>query len=103
MQRPPENFFQSLFDFSFSTFIAEKVIPILYILALIGIALFALGIIVSGFTAGVGQGLLALIIVAPLTVAFSVIYVRVVLEFLIVVFRIADNVRDIADQARSGR
>jgi len=100
-------FFAALFDFSFRSFVTEKIIPVLYALWLIAVALFALGVVVAGFEAGSGPdgnpalGILALLIGAPLILLFGAIYGRVVLEAVIVLFRIADYTKVIADQGRT--
>jgi len=39
---PRKGFFEALFDFSFSEFITARLIRLLYVLALIGLALFAI-------------------------------------------------------------
>lgn len=101
MLQDPPSFFQSLFDFSFSSFIAERIIPVLYVLSVIVLGLISLFIIVGGFAKGIESGLLTLIIVAPLYFLISVVYVRVILELLLVIFRIADHVEEIAAQGRT--
>ncbi len=93
-------FFQALFDFSFRSFVTEKIIPVLYVLWLIVLALAALSLVVAGFNQGAAQGIVALVIGAPLTIVIGAIYGRVLLEVLIVVFRIADYTKEIADQGR---
>ena len=50
-------FSQKIFDFSFTEFVTPSVIKVLYILALIGISLYCLISIISGFAAGFGYGL----------------------------------------------
>lgn len=103
MLRDQSNFLQILLDLSFSSFITEKIIPAIYVLSVLALALIALFFIAEGFTLGVAEGILILIIVAPLFFIVGVVYVRVTLEFLIVVFRIADHVREIAEQGRRGQ
>ena len=100
MRQDTPGFFESLFDFSFSSSITEKVVPVLYVLSVVLLGLVSLFIIVGGFAQGVAEGILVLIIVAPLYFIISVVYVRVMLEFLIVVFQIADHVKEIAQQGR---
>jgi uncharacterized membrane protein len=92
-------FFGALFDFSFSNFITTKLIKVLYILSIILAGLFALAILGAGVAQGAGAGLFALII-APVLFLFYVIIARVWMELIIVVFRIAENTRDIANQGR---
>ncbi len=95
-----KGFFGALLDFSFTEFITTKLIKLLYILALIGIALGALGIIIGGFSSGFAAGLLALLIGAPLFILFSTIMTRVWLEILVVLFRLYENVRSINEKTK---
>lgn len=97
-QRP--GLFQARFDFSFSSIATEKIIAVLYVISLVGVALAAVVVIAAGFRAGFAEGLPALIIGAPLILFFGAIYVRLILESLIVLFRIADHTREIAEQGR---
>lgn len=85
----------TLCDFSFSTFVTTKLVKILYALMIIASAIAALVIIVSGFAQGFLAGLGA-IILAALAFAIYVIFSRVWLEMIVVVFRIAENVATIA-------
>lgn len=92
-----KGFFGSLFDFSFTSLVTSKLISILYVLAIIGIGVYALFLIVAGFSRGAAIGVLA-IIGAALFFLLTVIYTRVLLEVLIVIFRIHEHVAEIALQ-----
>lgn len=92
-------FFQALFDLSFSEFITTRIIKVLYVLAIIGVGLFSLAIFLSFARAGVG-GLIIGLIVAPLVFLLYVIFARVWLELVMIIFRIADYTRQIAQQGR---
>lgn len=94
------NFIHSLFDFSFSSFITAKIIKLLYGIALAVSGLVSLFIIIFGFSNSFSSGLLMLIIVAPLVFIILTIYSRVMLELIIVVFRIAENTAEIASQGK---
>lgn len=86
----PKGFFTTLFDFSFSEFIVPKIIKILFGLGILAAAIASIGIIVNGFHAGFFGGLLS-IILSPVFFVIGVILVRVYLEVVMVLFRIADN------------
>ena len=86
-----KGFFGSLFDISFSSFITTKIIKVLYVLSLIVIGLFALGLVISAFAQSAGLGIVVLLIVAPLGALLYAIYTRVVLEVLIAIFRIMES------------
>ena len=91
-------FFKGLFDLSFREFITPSIVRILYVLALIGIGIMALvwfvailGMFDDPFLP-TGFAVVALLL-WPLGVLLSVVYARVVLEFVMVVFRISGDVR----------
>lgn len=85
--------FRSLADFTFSRFVTTDIVRLLYILSIAWHALVALAIAVSGFTQDVAVGLLGLF-VSPVYFFLAVLFSRVVLEIVVVVFRIADYLRD---------
>ena len=92
-------FLRALFDFSFSQFITTRLIRLLYAIGVVIAALSALGGIIRGFNESAGAGVVALI-VAPLVFLLVVIIARVWLELVIVVFRIAEYLRDMAGERR---
>jgi hypothetical protein len=87
-------FFSSLFDLSFTSFITTKIIKVIYVLTLIGIGMVALVFIVGAFRDSVGLGVFVLLIGAPIGALIYTIYARVILEFIIQVFRISELLRD---------
>ena len=88
---PEQGFLASLFDVEFKSLITTKVIKVLYILSMIGIGLVALAFVVAAFNNNAAAGLLVLIIVAPLMALIYLIYVRVLLEIVIAIFRIMET------------
>jgi Domain of unknown function (DUF4282)/Double zinc ribbon len=94
-------FFASLFDVSFTSFITTKIIKVLYILALVGIGLTMLLFVVAGFHESAAAGLLVLLIGAPLGGLLYTIYTRVLLEFIVQVFRITELLRDQTELQRA--
>jgi hypothetical protein len=97
----PRGFFGKLFDFSFETFITPSIIKILFILILVVIGLGALGMIIVGFTQGVLAGLAMLIIGVPIGGFLYILFARVWLEIVVVLFRIEENTAIMAE--RSGK
>jgi ABC-type multidrug transport system fused ATPase/permease subunit len=95
-----KGFFQSLFDFSFTVFITAKIIKVLYGLSVAGAALVGLFLIISGFNISASAGVVMLLIGAPLFFLLSVIYTRVLLEIMIMIFRIEEHTREIAHQGQ---
>jgi drug/metabolite transporter (DMT)-like permease len=85
-----KGFLASLFDMSFSEFVTIRLIKVLYIIGIIGAVLAGLLFIVSGFSNGAGTGILFLLL-SPILVGIYILMVRIWLELIIVVFRIAEN------------
>lgn len=94
-------FISSLFDLSFSSFITPKLIKVLFVISIVLAAFGSLFVVLTGFQAGgVFGGLGALLIVAPILFFFYVMYARVVMEVLIVIFRCSEYLAEIAKQGR---
>ena len=91
----PSSFLNALFDFSFTEFVTTKLIKVLFGLGIFFAAISALSFLVGGFTDSFGKGLLFLIL-SPLVFIVITILVRVYLEVVIVLFRIAEHVSIIA-------
>jgi len=89
------NFLKSLFDPSFSEFLTLRLVGIVYSVAIVAGALTALAKIIDAFVSEFQSGLLALI-VSPITFVISILVLRVILETVVVAFRIADNTAQIA-------
>jgi Domain of unknown function (DUF4282) len=90
--------FSSLLDFSFNTFITISIVKILYILGMVGIVLGVLGFIGAGFANGFVSGLVFLII-SPIVALLWLLMLRVWLEMIVVIFRIAQNTTVLAKHA----
>jgi Domain of unknown function (DUF4282) len=93
-------FISSLFDLSFSNFITTKLIKVLFVICIVLAAFGALAIILAGFARGALEGIIALLILAPLLFLFYVIAARVQMEVLIVIFRSSEYLAEIAKQGR---
>lgn len=96
-----KGFFASLFDFSFRSFITIKIVRVFYILAMIFIGLYALGLLIfvasaGGSTGLGGLGVLLGLVGAGLIFLLGVMYIRVLLETILVLFRIEGNTARIA-------
>jgi uncharacterized membrane protein len=90
----------ALFDMSFSRFITVSIIRILYILGMCGIAIGWFGLVIGGFSRGAAAGL-GILIVATIMAAIYLIFLRVWLELIVVVFRIGDDTSVIARAYRA--
>jgi len=85
-----KGFLGTLFDFSFSEFITTKVIKFLLGLAMVVNFILTIVFIVSAFQAGWLGGIIVLIL-SPLLFLVLMLFSRIYLELIIVIFRIAEN------------
>ena len=92
-----KSFFASLFDFSFSSFVTLRFIKVLYGIFMALAALFALAIFFTIAQQG-GVGILLALILGPVAFLIYVLIYRVLLEFVVVIFRIAENTSIIASR-----
>ena len=88
----------ALFDLSFTSFITTKLVRFIYGLGLVVGGLFAAVYLISSFGAGFVFGL-GMLVLLPLFYLLFAMYLRVMLEVLIVVFRIAENTEVLARNA----
>ncbi len=97
-QAEGKSFFASLFDINMKEMVTPKIIRVIYVIGIILIGLGALGAILSAIlavgTTGAGA-LLAAIIVVPLASLLGVIFLRIYLEIIILLFNIYDQLKDI--------
>ncbi len=91
----------ALFDMSFSEFITIKMIKFFYIIAILSSAISALVLGFSGFFESFLTGIFTLLIAAPLSFLIMVLWARMFLELVVVVFRIAENTTELAKQKSS--
>lgn len=89
-------FFSALFDVSFEQFVTRRVISVLYVLAMVAAALWGLMFLGGTITSGEPGLVLVGLIAAPLGFFLAVIYVRVLLEVVVVLFRVGEHTDYIA-------
>jgi hypothetical protein len=100
---PEQGFLASLFDTSFSSLITTRVLKVIYVLSMIVIGLSALAFIGAAFSRSAVFGLITLVILAPFFSLLYLVYVRVLLEIVIAIFRIMEtNVELVALQRGHG-
>jgi hypothetical protein len=86
-----KGFFERLLDFSFQYFITQKYAKLLYGIHLLLGLIVGTWYVFNGFQASTSQGLLALLF-AVVGYFLWILYVRVALEFLVAMFRTAENI-----------
>jgi hypothetical protein len=96
-----KGFLAALFDASFSSLITTRVIKVLYVLSMVIIGIIALVFVGGAFSNSVASGIIVLLIVAPLLSLLYLIYVRVLLELVLVIFRILETNTELVQLQRS--
>jgi hypothetical protein len=86
-------FLGALFDFGFTSFVTPKVIKVLYMLIVIGTVASALVFTIIMFKASAAFGILTLVFGDPLFILIVLAFYRIILEFFVVTFRVAEDVR----------
>jgi hypothetical protein len=98
-QSQNKGFFASLFDVSMQEMITPRIVRIIYILGLIGIGIGTLIAFISYLTAASYSGsvfpVLTALIIVPLCALLAVIYLRVVLELIVLAFNIFEELKEI--------
>ena len=92
-------FLAALFDFSFTEFVSVRLVRLLYAVALIAGVLGAVISVVMAFSRGFLEGIFGLVF-APVALLLWLLAARVWLEFVVVAFRIADHVKEIAENTK---
>jgi hypothetical protein len=87
-------FLHPLTDFSFHRPVTVKMMKFLYLLSILCAGLMALFLILAGFETSLWFGLFSLLIGAPVVFLLTVVFSRVFLEMILVVFRMADHTAD---------
>jgi Domain of unknown function (DUF4282) len=91
-------FLGALFDFGFTSFVTPKVIKVLYMLIVIGTVVSALVFTIIVFKASVMFGFLMLVFGDPLFILITLAIYRVILEFFVVTFRVAEDIRALRER-----
>jgi hypothetical protein len=87
------SFFKRLFDISMTSFVTPSIIKLLFVLAIIGVTIGSSIMLITGL-ATFGDGGVLLVLLAPILWLLGIIYWRVLLELVIVLFRIERNTRN---------
>jgi hypothetical protein len=90
----------ALLDFSFKNFITLSVIKILYMLGLLLLALEWLVMVIVGFTSGGVLGGIGALVLGSIAILIAVIFLRVWLELICVIFRIGENTTALVERGR---
>ena len=86
-----------LTDLSFKHFVTPRLIRLIYFVSLVAAVLAALAWMVSGFSTSIMYGCVTFV-TGPLAFFLYMLTARVVLEFMLAVFRIAENTEKLRDK-----
>ncbi len=91
-------FLGALFDFGFTSFVTPKMIKVLYMLIVIGTVVSALVFTIVAFKASTVFGFLMLVFGDPLFILIVLAIYRIILEFFVVTFRVAEDIRALRER-----
>jgi hypothetical protein len=91
-------FLGALFDFGFTSFVTPKVVRVLYMLIMIGTVVSALVFTIIVFKASTPFGIVTLVVGDPLFILIVMAIYRMVLEFFMVAFRAAEDIRALRER-----
>jgi ABC-type uncharacterized transport system permease subunit len=94
-----KGFFELLLDFGFQQTMTARYAKILYTLHLLVGLIVAIWAFFNGFQVSQSQGLITLLL-AIVGYFFWILYVRIMLEFLVAIFRTADNIARVSVAGR---
>ena len=95
-----KGFLATIFDFSFTEFVTTKVIKFLLGLAMVVNVIVTIFWIVGGFNISALMGIL-FIVLSPVIYLILMLFSRIYLELIIVIFRIAENLIKIRENLGS--
>ncbi len=90
----------ALMDVRFQTSVANKMLPIIYMVLIVGLVAINVSVVAEAFGRNVWQGLFHLLIIAPAYLVAGVVIIRVSLELVVSIFRIAAHVEELSGWSR---
>jgi len=85
-------------DLSFKRFVTPRLVRMLYVLSLLAAVFYAVSWMFSGFKTGTLSGMFTLI-TAPVAFLLYLIFARVTVELILAIFRIADKIAPLSEEA----
>jgi hypothetical protein len=94
-------FLGALFDFGFTSFVTPKVVKVLYALLMIGTVVSALAFTIIVFKVSTAFGILTLVFGDPLVILIVMAIYRMILEFFVVTFRVAEGIQALQERGEA--
>lgn len=85
-------------DLSFKRFVTPRLVRMLYVLSLLAASFYALSYMFSGFKNSTFTGIFQMV-TAPLAFLLYLIIARVTVELILAIFRIADHIAPLSEEA----
>jgi hypothetical protein len=82
-------YLSNLFDLQFKQLLTPRMLPTLFLLAILASAIWVLGYVLEGFSIGLYHGLLRLLLLGPAAFLTLVTLARIALELCLAIFRLA--------------
>lgn len=92
------SFFKDLFDLSFNKFVTPRVVSVIYLLAMIAVGLGTLFWVITPFLGRQPVIGVIMLLVAPVIALLWISLVRVSLESMVALIRVAENTREMKDK-----
>jgi len=86
-----KGFFGSLFDFSFSSFVTPMIVKVVYILALVGLAIGYVVVVIAGFADSAASGI-GILILGAIGFIIYLAFIRMTLEFYYAIVRMSQDI-----------
>ena len=95
-------FLGALFDFGFTSFVTPRIIKVLYALLMIGAVVTALTFTIIVFKVNATFGIVTLLFGDPLVILIVMAFYRIILEFFVVAFRVAEDIQTLRERGDLG-
>ncbi|WP_299053572.1 DUF4282 domain-containing protein [uncultured Nocardioides sp.] len=90
----------ALLDFSFSTFVTGRIVKVVYVLAIVGLALGLLGWLASAIATGSPLFIVFALVAGPIGFVVYLCFVRMTLELFLAITRMSEDIRERMPDAR---
>lgn len=84
----------ALLDFSFSTFVTGRIVKVVYVLAIVGLALGLLGWLASAIATGSPLFIVFALVAGPIGFVVYLCFVRMTLELFLAITRMSEDIRE---------
>jgi hypothetical protein len=95
-------FLGALFDFGFMSFVTPRIIKVLYLLLMIGAVVSALAVTIVVFKVSAAFGIVTLLFGDPLVILIVMAICRIILEYFVVTFRLAEDIQRLRERGDLG-